>query len=178
MTGFIDARTLDAATVLEPDLAIIGGGPAGLAISHCLSERAIGHVVLERGQHAEQWRSRSWDSLRLLTPNWMTRLPGRPYTGDDPDGFMPAGELIDVLADYARSFGAPISEHTTVERVTAVRDHFVVRTDRFTYEADHVVIATGASAIPSKPALASRLSSGIRQLHSSDAHHGQPWLGG
>ena len=150
------------------DAVVIGGGPAGLAISHCLSERAIGHVVLERGRLAEQWRTRRWDSLRLLTPNWMTRLPGRPYTGDDPDGFMPAGEVVDLLADYARSFGAPISEHTTVERVSAVRDAFVVRTDRLTYEADHVVIATGASATPAVPAFASRLSSTIRQLHSSE----------
>ncbi len=72
------------------DTLIIGGGQAGLAMSRCLSDRRIDHVVLERGQVAERWRRERWDSLRLLTPNWMTRLPGFAYAGPDPDGFMHA----------------------------------------------------------------------------------------
>jgi putative flavoprotein involved in K+ transport len=58
------------------DTLIIGGGQAGLAMSRCLSDRLVDHVVLERGRVAERWRSERWDSLRLLTPNWQTRLPG------------------------------------------------------------------------------------------------------
>jgi len=80
---------------------IIGGGQAGLAMSRCLSELGLDHVVLERGQVAQRWRSLSWDSLHLLTPNWMTRLPRFQYNGADPDGF--AAALSRVLADARAS---------------------------------------------------------------------------
>ena len=80
---------------------IIGAGQAGLAMSRCLSELDIEHVVLERGKLAQRWRSQSWDSLRLLTPNWMTRLPGFQYDGNDLDGFMSVPELIGFFERYA-----------------------------------------------------------------------------
>ena len=83
------------------DTLIIGGGQAGLAMSRCLSDRRIDHVVIERGQVAERWRRERWDSLRLLTPNWMTRLPGFAYAGPDPDGFMHASEVVAFLDRYA-----------------------------------------------------------------------------
>ena len=86
-------------------VVIIGAGQAGLAMSHCLTQHRIEHVVLERGRIAERWRSERWDSLRLLTPNWMTRLPGWSYHGDDPDGYMTAPEFVRYLADYARIIG-------------------------------------------------------------------------
>ena len=92
---------------------IIGGGQAGLAMSHCLTERGIEHVVLERGQIAERWRSERWDSLRLLTPNWQTRLPGFRYDGPDPDGFMTMPEVIAFFERYARSCAAPVLTSTT-----------------------------------------------------------------
>ena len=84
------------------DVAIIGAGQAGLAMSACLQARGIAHVVLERGRVAESWRSARWDSLRLLTPNWMTRLPGHRYTGPDPDGFMHRDALVRMLAGVRR----------------------------------------------------------------------------
>ena len=89
---------------------IIGAGQAGLAMSRCLSELGIEHVVLERGKLAQRWRSQSWDSLRLLTPNWMTRLPGFQYDGDDRDGFMSVPELIAFLERYAVSSAAPVAD--------------------------------------------------------------------
>ena len=70
---------------------VIGAGHCGLAMSRCLADRSIDHVVLERGQVANSWRTQRWDSLRLLTPNWMTRLPGYAYRGDDPDGYLSGG---------------------------------------------------------------------------------------
>ena len=75
---------------------VIGAGHAGLAMSRCLAERSIDHVVLERGEVANSWRTERWDSLRLLTPNWQSRLPGFGYEGDDPDGFMTMPEVVDV----------------------------------------------------------------------------------
>ena len=81
---------------------IIGAGHAGLAMSHRLTERSIDHVVLERGEVANSWRTERWESLRLLTPNWHARLPGQPYDGDDPDGFMSVRDVTDRIAGYAR----------------------------------------------------------------------------
>ncbi len=83
---------------------IIGGGQAGLALSRCLTDRDHDHLVVERGRIAERWHSERWNSLRLLTPNWMTRLPGHAYSGGDPDGFMTAVEVADFFAGYASSF--------------------------------------------------------------------------
>src|SRR5512144_897421 len=101
------------------DVVIVGGGQAGLAMSRCLSAARIDHVVLERGRVAERWRSERWDSLRLLTPNWMTRLPGFQYDGPDIDGFMTADELVAFLDRYASSFSAPIETETAVDRIEA-----------------------------------------------------------
>ena len=78
---------------------IIGAGHCGLAMSHCLAARSIDHVVLERAEVANSWRTQRWDSLRLLTPNWMTRLPGYAYRGTDPDGYLSARLRATPLAD-------------------------------------------------------------------------------
>src|SRR4029453_17965847 len=99
------------------DVVIVGGGQAGLAMSRCLSDQRIDHVVLERGQLAERWRRERWDSLRLLTPNWMTRLPGFQYDGPDADGFMTANELVGFLQTYASSFPAPVETDTSVDAI-------------------------------------------------------------
>ena len=124
-------------------VVIIGAGQAGLAMSHCLTQRRIEHVVLERGRIAERWRSERWDSLRLLTPNWMTRLPGWSYGGDDPDGYMTAPEFVRYLADYAGSSDAPIKAGTTVLSVRSTPFGYRVETNWFGWETRDVVIATG-----------------------------------
>ena len=80
---------------------VVGAGHCGLAMSRHLTARSVDHVVLERGEVASSWRTQRWDSLRLLTPNWMTRLPGRDYRGDDPDGYLSAPEVADLVARYA-----------------------------------------------------------------------------
>ena len=89
---------------------VIGAGQAGLAMSRCLTDRGVEHVVLERGRVAERWRSERWDSLRLLSPNWMTRLPGWSYRGPDPHGFMTGDEVVSFFEGYARSSAAPVVE--------------------------------------------------------------------
>ena len=133
---------------------IVGGGQAGLAASRCLVERGIEHVVLERGRVGERWRSERWDSLRLLTPNWQSRLPGFAYDGPDPDGFMTMPEVVGYLERYASSFGAPVCEGVTVTSVTRAGGGFLVVTSAGEWMARAVIVATGYSDVPHVPAVA------------------------
>jgi putative flavoprotein involved in K+ transport len=130
---------------------VIGAGHAGLAASRCLSERSIDHVVLERGEAANSWRHERWDSLRLLTPNWQTRLPGYRYEGPDPDGFMTMAEVIAFIARFAAMATAPVHTHTTVTSVTQTGDGYVVVTDNGEIRCRCVVLASGACNIASVP---------------------------
>ena len=98
-------------------VVIVGAGHCGLAMSRCLSERSIDHVVLERGEVANSWRTERWDSLRLLTPNWQSRLPGHAYDGADPDGFSSMPEVVGFIERYARAIAAPVETATTVTSV-------------------------------------------------------------
>jgi putative flavoprotein involved in K+ transport len=145
------------------DTIVIGGGQAGLAMSRCLSDLQIDHVVLERGRVGERWRSERWDSLRLLTPNWQSRLPGQRYTGPDPDGYMTMPEVVGYLESYARSLEAPVETGTTVLSVEAAPGGYRVTTDRGTWESRNVVIATGYCDVPHVPGMGSRLPSDILQ---------------
>ncbi len=145
-------------------VVVIGAGQAGLAMSHHLSGRGIDHVVLDRGEVANSWRTERWDSLRLLTPNWMTRLPGHRYRGPDPDGFMTREETVSFLAGYGSVFGAPIRTHVTVREVRARHRGFEVLTDQGCWSCDAVVAATGASSEPHLPAAAADLPTRIVQL--------------
>jgi len=146
---------------------IIGGGQAGLAMSRCLMERGIGHVVLERGHVGERWRSERWDSLRLLTPNWQTRLPGWSYSGSDPEGFMTREDVIDYLDAYARSFHAPVEEGVTVTSVDKDETGYRVETDQGAWRAGNVVIATGNCDLPFVPAFAKELPEDVAQVAPS-----------
>ncbi len=149
------------------DVVIIGGGQAGLAMSRCLVDLKIDHVVLERGRVAERWRSERWDSLRLLTPNWQSRLPGYRYQGADPDGFMTMPDVIGFLDGYAQSFAAPVETGTSVAHVSGDADGYTVVTTRGVWEAPNVVLATGFSDRPYVPRLASRLSGDLHQITPS-----------
>ena len=130
---------------------IVGAGHAGLAMSRRLTERSIDHVVLERGEVAHSWRTQRWPSLRLLTPNWQTRLPGHDYAGDDPDGYMPAAEVAATLAGYARLAGAPVRTATTVHTVRAAPRGFEIGAGDDVLRARAVVLATGACNLPAIP---------------------------
>jgi putative flavoprotein involved in K+ transport len=136
----------------DTDTVVVGAGHAGLAVSRLLSAAGRDHVVLERGRIGERWRSERWDSLRLQTPNWMTRLPGWRYDGPDPDGYLRAGALAQFLHRYAASFDAPVLESANVEQVSvAMRPsghRYVVVSDRGTWRTRHLVIATGPHGVP------------------------------
>jgi putative flavoprotein involved in K+ transport len=145
------------------DTVVIGAGQAGLAVSRCLTERSVEHVVLERGRIAERWRTERWDSLRLLTPNWMSRLPGWPYAGAEPHGFMTASEVVSYFDSYARASMAPVEEDSEVEHLGLADDGFVVVTPRSRWCAVNVVLATGWCDRPAVPAAARGLHPAIGQ---------------
>jgi len=106
------------------DVIVIGAGHAGLAMSRCLTERSIDHVVLERGEVANSWRTERWDSLRLLTPNWQSRLPGFGYEGDDPDGSEDLLWMLDADPLTYRNFAEEYYERSVnLEAVRQIYDH-------------------------------------------------------
>ena len=148
------------------DTIIIGAGHAGLAVSYCLTERSIDHLVIERGEVANSWRNERWDSLKLLTPNWQSRLPGFCYSGDDPDGFMSMREIIGFLDDYARFCKAPVQTGTTVISLKQNPDGYQVTSDRGQWHCRSVVIASGACNLPSIPKVAEAVPADIQQVTS------------
>jgi putative flavoprotein involved in K+ transport len=152
----------------EATTVVIGGGQAGLAMSRFLSDRAIDHVVLERGQIAQSWRTGRWDSLRLLTPNWLSRLPGYRYDGDDPDGYMTMPEVIDYISTYAQRIDAPVETRTEVTAVSRDPDRFVVATSNGEWRARAVVVASGPYSSPDVPPHAAAVPGEIRSITPSE----------
>jgi putative flavoprotein involved in K+ transport len=145
-------------------VAVVGGGQAGLAVSHELTALGIEHVVLERGRVAQTWRDR-WDSFCLVTPNWSVQLPGGAYAGEDPDGFMPRDEIVSHLESYAASFGAPVHEGVEVTSLAAAPEGgFALATAEGVLRAGRVVLATGAYQRPHRPPGGSTLPTDIFQI--------------
>ena len=151
------------------DVVVIGDGHSGIALRRYLSAAAIDHVVLERGEVANAWRRERWDSLRLLTPNWQTRLPGHAYCWPQPDVFMTMSEVIGFIDDYAKKVSAPVRTFTNVTSVRPLDGGgYEVVTDRRTWRARAVVIASGASSLPEVPAIGAALPASIRTLTLRD----------
>ncbi|MGE5133919.1 MAG: NAD(P)-binding domain-containing protein [Gemmatimonadota bacterium] len=143
---------------------VIGAGHAGLAASHFLSDRSIDHVVLERGDVANSWRRERWDSLRLLTPNWQSRLPGHRYQGPDPDGYMTMSEVIEFIEHFAKVSGAPVRTGVNVTSVRRSGDGYQVTTSRGEIRCRTVVIASGACNRPAVPPLSAAIPGSVAQL--------------
>ena len=143
---------------------IIGAGQSGLAFSKQLADRSIDHVLIERGEVANAWRKERWDSLRLLTPNWQSRLPGHAYDGEDPDGYMDMPAVTRFLKGYADRIGAPVRQGTTVTSVRRSDGGYVVATDRGDWLCATLVLANGACNIATVPRVAEGLPRAIRSL--------------
>ena len=143
---------------------VVGAGHAGLAASRFLTDRSIDHVVLERGEVANSWRRERWDSLRLLTPNFQSRLPGYRYDGPDPDGYMTMGEVIEFISRYASVSRAPVRTNTNVTSLTRTDDGYHVATSEGDFRCRCVVIASGACNLPSVPALRDAVPASIEQF--------------
>jgi putative flavoprotein involved in K+ transport len=133
-------------------------------MSRCLTERSIEHVVLERGEVAHTWRTERWDSLRLLTPNWQSRLPGFRYNGPDPDGYRTLPEVIEFIASYARTISAPVRTRTTVTSVRSSETGYLVQTDQGDWSCRAVVLASGAFNIACVPGFADRVPPSVATL--------------
>jgi putative flavoprotein involved in K+ transport len=148
-------------------VAIVGGGQAGLSVSYYLQERGVAHLVFEARTAMHVWKEKRWDSFCLVTPNWQCDLPGHPYTGPDPDGFMKREEIIDYLTGFRNMVDAPLREGVAVRHVKRRSDGaFDVATSAGHYIADQVVAASGGYTVPIIPRMAERIPPRIVQLHS------------
>ncbi len=163
----MDAR-MSARATGSVDVVVIGAGQSGLAMSHFLSKRAIEHVVFERGDVANSWRTERWDSLRMLTPNWQMSLPGHAYSGSNPDSFMTMPEVTEFISAYARATNAPIASGTEVTSVSPIDGGYLVVTPDYRWIARAVVLASGAFNVPRIPAASSALPDDIHQLSAHD----------
>lgn len=148
----------------QGSVVVIGAGQAGLAMSHWLTALGVEHTVLERRRVGQAWRDR-WDSFTLVTPNWTLDLPGRPYSGADPEGHVPRADIVDYLQRYAAQCRAPVREGI---EVTALRvgtaPRFTLVTSAGRIGADIVVVCTGAYQRPFRPPLAREFPPGLRVM--------------
>ncbi len=143
---------------------VVGAGHAGLAASRLLTERSIDHLVLDRGDVANSWRRERWDSLRLLTPNFQSRLPGHSYDGPEPNGYMAVNEVIDFISRYASASRAPVRTNTNVTSLTRTDEGYHLATSEGDFRCRSVVIASGACNVPSVPALRNGMPASIAQF--------------
>ena len=150
------------------DVAIIGGGQAGLATSWHLAQAGIDHVVLEAGRVAETWRTRRWDSFCLVTPNWSVQLPGATYAGPDPDGYMSLAQLVDYLQGWADSFDAPVEESCPVSTLEVDNGGFLISMPSGKLKARTVVLATGAFQRAYRPVSAASVPDGVTQIFAEE----------
>ena len=150
---------------------VVGGGQAGLSLSYCLRQRGVDHLVLEARKVAHSWRDERWDSFCLVTPNWQCQLPGYPYAGSDPHGFMLKDEIVAYVEGYQRAFDLPVREGVRVESLNQVagdgQARFELITSAGVFTAEQVLVATGAYHKASLPPYASEIPSQIVRLHSS-----------
>jgi putative flavoprotein involved in K+ transport len=147
---------------------VIGGGQAGLAMSYQLTQSGIDHVILEKNQIAHSWKTQRWDAFCLVTPNWQCQLPGYPYQGSDPKGFMLRDEIVDYVEGYAKHISAPIKEGVAVTRLRQKPGGgFALETSAGDISADAVVLAVSGYHVPKIPPMSDRLDRSVRQLHSS-----------
>ncbi len=147
---------------------IVGGGQAGLSASYWLSQAGLDHVVFEKKRAMHKWREERWDAFCLVTPNWQCQLPGHPYAGPDPHGFMVKDQILDYLDAFRRKVDAPLRENVEVRSVERVGDRFQITSAEGVCTADAVFLATSLYGKPSMPRFAERIPDSIVQIHTVD----------
>lgn len=146
---------------------VIGGGQAGLSASYHLKQAGIDHLVFEKRRRGHAWRDERWDNFCLVTPNWQCQLPGYPYRGDDPFGFMKKDEILAYLDGFIEMAQPPLREGVEVTALRRSGAGFEVETSAGRFTADQVIVSVGGYHVPNIPRVAERLPEGILQLHSS-----------
>ena len=155
-------------------VVIVGGGQAGLSLSHYLKQRGIDHLVLEKHAPTHAWRDQRWDTFCLVTPNWQCKLPGWEYSGPHPHGFMKKAEIIEYLDGFVKHVDPPLLDHVNVQRVAPrAQGGFEVSTSKGEFTAGQVVVASGGYHLPIIPRLAERLPRDIVQVHSEQYRNPQ-----
>ncbi len=153
---------------------IVGGGQAGLSLSYYLKQYGIDHLILEKNTVTHTWRTQRWDTFCLVTPNWQCALPGYPYTGNDPNGFMVKDEIIEYLDGFIKMVDAPVLEGTEVKSVKLNEaGYFDVVSSNVEFTATQVVVASGGYHIPIIPRMAERLPANVTQIHSEQYKNSQ-----
>src|SRR6201989_106126 len=153
---------------LHVSVVVSGAGQAGLAMSYQLKQNGIDHVILEKNQIAHSCKTARWAAFCLVTPNWQCQLPGYPYQGSDPKGFMLRDEIVGYVEGYARHIAAPIREGVAVTRLSrSAGGGFALETSAGEMTADAVVLAVSGYHVPNVPLMSDRLDASVRQLHSS-----------
>lgn len=148
---------------------IIGGGQAGLAMSYCLQQQGIEHAIIEKAHcAAHTWQTQRWDAFCLVTPNWQCQLPGHPYEGNDPDGFMVKDEIIEYLNNYFKKVNPTIYFNQNVEQLEKKDSLFYITTTSHRYSAEQVVLACGSYHRPNILPFAKGMPETIEQVHSSN----------
>jgi putative flavoprotein involved in K+ transport len=157
------------------EVIVVGGGQAGLSISYYLTQQGREHLVLEQGRIAESWLSKRWNSFHLVSPNWEIQLPGFPYQGNDPDGFLSRAEVAMYFNQYVASFNPPLSRGvpaTSLRQMTG-SNRYLVSAGDMVFEADKVVVATGAHRKPKIPVATVQIPSEIFRIHTSQYRNPQ-----
>jgi putative flavoprotein involved in K+ transport len=155
-------------TPLHFPVVVIGGGQAGLSMSYFLKQHNIDHVVFEKNSIAHSWKTQRWDTFCLVTPNWQCKLPGFPYPGNDPNGFMPRDEIVAYVESYAKKISAPVRQGVAVTRLKQqANGQFLMETNLGPVTSDAVVLAVSGYHKPNTPEIADRIGGEIMQIHSS-----------
>lgn len=175
LSGGRETRDEESTMTPHHSVIVIGAGQAGLSASFCLKEQGIEHVVVEKSRIGSSWRTQRWDTFCLVTPNWQCQLPGHPYNGSDPHGFMGKDEIVGYIDSYAARFDPPVLEGVEVLSLRLCSTpgaRFELESSLGPMTADHVIVATGAYHVPRIPAIAAGLPEDIVQIHS--AHYRNP----
>ncbi|MEM8940400.1 MAG: MSMEG_0569 family flavin-dependent oxidoreductase [Bacteroidota bacterium] len=147
---------------------VVGGGQAGLAISYCLKQKNIDHIIFDKGQVGDSWKLHRWDNFTLVTPNWQCELPGYHYSGNNPKGFMNREQVYEFVKNYAKTFNPPLHNEVTVASVSKVGDLYEVQTSLGDFTAQELVVASGAFHRPLIPNVAEKLPTYVKNVHSSE----------